>query len=221
MANLETAMTNLILLSAAGFVLLGCAKPAPVERFADRPSEHPAEPIKERCHLFRSTASNPVVTAWDVETARCTGLHIRELVDAEGRVVELRFLDGDQPYEGTVYVPSIVEYEYDDGLIVGTAFLDEDEPLGGEIGSPFRTTYRIDGKRLLGCRDEYVPNAFAEGEESPDEELEGAEECPYITYYLYSRAKMAGVNPVAEGFDWSTVHLPYDEAILRAGDYDL
>jgi hypothetical protein len=216
-----TAMTSLLLLAAAVFVLVGCTQPESAEQFAVQPAEPPADRPVERCHLFRSTASDPVITEWDVGADRCTGYHIRERVDAEGRVVELRFMDGDSLYEGTVYVPAIVRYEYGNGIIVGTAYLDEDEPLGGEIGAPFRTTYRIDGNRLLGCRDEYVPNAFAEGEEPPDEELEGVIGCPYITYYLYSRAKMGGVNPVAEGFDWNTVHLPYDESILRAGDYDL
>lgn len=214
-------MTSPLIAFTIALILAGCGKPEPVEQSIVQPAEQSAEQPAERCHLFRPTESDPIVTVWDVESDRCIGYHIRERVDEEGRVAELRFMSGDSLYEGTVYVPAIVRYEYGEGTIVGTAYLGENEFLGGEIGAPFRTTYRIVGTRLLGCRDEYVPNAFPEGEEPPDEEVEGAIECPYVTYYLYSRAKMNGVNPVTEGFDWSTVRLPYDEAIVRARDYEL
>lgn len=160
---------------------------------------------RERCHLFQPTSSEPAVSAWDVEASACTGHRILERVDEEGRVVELRFMDGDEPYGTSAWYPSVSQFAYTDTTIVETATMSDGSPFGLEVGAPFRTTYRVEGEYILGCRHEYAPGAFAEGEGPPDDK--GS--CPYIWSYLYSRAKWRGVDPTEPGFDRATIHVPH------------
>ena len=145
--------------------------------------------------------------------------HIVELVDGEDHVRELRFMQGDDLYRGVASAAARVRFEYTDSTIVETAYYADGSPVSVEAGLPFRITYRLNGRELLSCHNEFTPLSL--GEDPIVEDAAGPEECGYIPYYLYSRSKMDGVNPVADKFDWSTVRLPYDEAILSEGDYDL
>ena len=95
-------------------------------------------------HSFYSTASDPKLTRWNVEVDTLKDLYIRELVDSEGRVTELKFMHGQKIVSFTVFNPSIIKFRYNaDSIIEIRLYADGFKLNGAEAGIPYKIIYGI------------------------------------------------------------------------------
>ena len=199
------ARIELILMLAIAMAFAGCAPGT---------SEINEEARDYACHLFVPTESVPILTEWNVSQVKCKGYHIIEEIDSAGRVVEIIFMNNDKLWIPDAYNPVIVKYSYNENFITETLYTNDNEEFGASIGEPFRTQYYIEDGHILSCTREYLT------EDDVNDMVDDFvyKVCSYIPSYLYSSAKMNGINPSYEEFDWSTVRLPYGINIMECGD---
>jgi len=160
-------------------------------------------------HSLRMTDSEPVISAWNVDSSMVGPYYVIESVDSKGRVVELRFMDNKKLMEQSCYVTPIITYEYKENQIVQNSYM-ASEKLRTELecGDFQKTVYTLKGDSVVSCMNFNTDLGFLRKPNEKDDagyleyynalkqyEAGKEEVCYGIIGYPYSMKKMGGRDP--------------------------
>ncbi|NIR51855.1 hypothetical protein GWO43_25095 [candidate division KSB1 bacterium] len=153
-------------------------------------------------------------------------IYIKETIDSEGRVIELKFMNGNQIVEFTCFEPSIIKYEYEQNKIIEYQYYADFSKINGvKCGVPYKTIYNIQNDKITSCLQfyDYEPYLTTYAKDMSKEELEKIKQeyqknkngvvgnCDIIPGYVYSSARYKGMNIVSENYNSDNYHFPYFE----------
>ena len=167
-------------------------------------------------HLWRPTASMPVVTQWDITPSDSIKFYIIEKVDSLNRVKEIKFMNGDSIYTKFTFLECpIIKYNYLENQIIETRYYGENNFVDAyESGWPYKVIYFIDNDNyIVDMKFEYFIDTTLYKNINYEKEINELKNRPpgdtQVWYYYYSISRYNGIIPTVKGFNTENVHKPY------------
>jgi len=172
-------------------------------------------------HDYYETASDFAVTKWNCDNEDSLDGVIIEKVDAQNRVIEIKFMkNGKLNYGGLCYLSPWLRFDYPNDSTITLSYLNPDgQPEANiECEVPSKMTYYLtsDKKTIKSsiAEFEFDPEPYLKNDwtkESLDKILielkkDNGKASPCIDYYSKSQSKLNGVFPVSKDFDQLNIY---------------
>ena len=174
-------------------------------------------------HEYSPTASNWDIIQWNISDTTNVIWVLKEVVDKQGRVKELVFLEnGKVDFHGLCYLTTRVTYEYQDRKIIERFYIADDPMLATECEMNYMSIYHLDEENYIEKKENFFAFDFSDmdsisikiiKEEIPEHNtvipgsvpitMGGFELEPIqleINYYYFSYAKMNGIYPISRNY---------------------
>ena len=149
--------------------------------------------MQVRYHAFEPTASEPVLTKWNLDKPDSARWFIKETIDAKNRVAELAFFDRKGLFDGfTCFEPSIITFSYSRDKIVQRCWYANHKPMrADECDVSYKTIFHLNNHNEILWADRYYLIGDSDIVRKDTIFIKS------IWYFYYSSAKMDGINPLA------------------------
>ncbi len=165
-------------------------------------------------HSYIPTASSWDVIEWNVSDTSNKEWLIKETVDKQGRVIELKFLkDGKLIKDILCYLANRVTFDYTENKIIETLYYFDNELLATDCEMHYRTIYHLDNQGYITKMESFAKYDFKGIDKSEIEKwkewvpehfevTDSAGLYLQIAYYYFSYAKMNEIYPVNRNYEF-------------------
>ncbi len=183
-------------------------------------------------HSFYSTASEAKLVKWMVHPDTLKDLYIKETINNNNQVIELKFMHGQEIAQFTCFEPSIIRFEYEENKIIETRFYADDSKLNFiECREPYKIVYNLKDRFITDCVEYFDFELYLTGEAKKflnKESLKNIKEhyelrkngvetfYNYVIGYVYSSAKYNNRSIVSHAFEPHIVRFPYSEEASKS-----
>ena len=178
-------------------------------------------------HKYIPTASSWNIEQWNISDTTNVTYALKEVVDNQGRVIELIFLENGKEIDGGLcYLATRVEYEYQDKKIITRLYIADEPMLATECEMNYMSISHLDKDGYIEKRENFFAFDFSDMDSASIEEIKkyipehnvvipntihsewGIDFIMLdIDYYSLSYAKMNGIYPISKNY------------VIKEGDY--